>query len=217
MRSLDLPARAEAPDVAWLVRLDPAAHRLVSAAPTSQTGAFTRHLASPFAAESGALAVINAAYFDERGHPVGALVSGGRQIQAVNRRGWAWAAIASGRLVLGEAAAPLPAGTTEAVQAGPLLVMNGKARTLTSPRVARRSFVGQDAQGRIVIGATTGAVTLGELARLLARSPADGGAGLAAAINLDGGSSSQLHVAGSDPALLVAGVPVPSFLAVQPQ
>ena len=86
------------------------------------------------------------------------------------------------------------------MQAGPLLVAQGKVRELTSPRSARRAFIGTDAAGRIILGATNGAVSLRDLASLLARPESEGGAGLVDAMNLDGGSSTQLHVAGESPA-----------------
>lgn len=221
-RSLDAVPSKELPVEIWLVRLNPALHevRVVVGRPPGtaapQAPVFPR-VAPVIAEEAHADAVVNASYFDEKGRPLGLLVSRGRTVQGVNASGWAWAAISGGKLLVAEAREHVPDGVVEAVQAGPLLVQAGRARTLSSPRASRRAFIGADGEGRIVLGATNGALTLGALARLLAAPESAGGAGLVSAMNLDGGSTAQLFLAGDDPPLKVAGVPVPVFLAAVPK
>ena len=63
------------------------------------------------------------------------------------------------------------------------------------------------------------AVDATDLARFLARPESEGGAGLASALALDGGSSAQLWIerpAVGEPELVVPGVPVPNLVAVVP-
>lgn len=221
VRTLQAIPSPELPVEAWLVRLDSGRHELRALVPGAggpgDPAAPSPRLASLLGPEVGALAVLNASYFDERGRPLGLLVEDGRMLSRANERGWAWAAISSGRLVLRQAREEVPPGVTQAVQAGPLLVRAGAALPSSSPRRARRSFLGSDASGRIVLGATNGSLLLGELAALLARPESEGGAGLVEAINLDGGSSSQLWIAGDEPPLKVGGIPVPAFVAVFPR
>ena len=216
VRVLDARPSAELPVEAWLVRLEPGRHvlRTLARPPAAGGTAAPPRVASAVAQETQALAIVNASYFDPEGRPLGLLVADGQLLQPANRQGWAWAAVTDGRLVMKPAKADVPAGVEQAIQAGPILVQAGKPAELTSPRAARRAFVGRDASGRIVLGATNGALTLAELAALLASGEEAGGAGLTEALNLDGGSSAQLHVAGEDPPLKVAGVPVPVYLGV---
>jgi len=103
----------------------------------------------------------------------------------------------------------------QAVQAFPMLVWQGQAtQTDTrSVRPSRRSVIGQDGQGRIVLMATP-ALGLGfyPLSQWLASS----GAGLVHAFNLDGGGSTMLWF---EPLgiSLPSFDPVPAVLAVYPR
>jgi uncharacterized protein YigE (DUF2233 family) len=85
-------------------------------------------------------------------------------------------------------------GLDFAVQNSPLLVAEGKV-IFKDPQPARhrRTAVGGDADGRAVLAVCDSTVTLDEWAAVLA-SGAEGGLGLAAALNLDGGPSSGLAV-----------------------
>lgn len=207
--SVQLAASRELPVTAWMVRCDPARH-VVRALVFDPPG----RVAPPVAKETGALALVNASYFDASGRPLGLLVSDGKLLSPRNARGWALAAIAHGELFLRTATSEPPDGTEQAVQAGPLLVVGGRPRENGSTKASRRAFVGRDASGRIVLGATDGPVTLQGLAQRLAAPESEGGAGLVDALNLDGGSSTQLFVRGEEPPLQVMGVGVPVFLGV---
>ena len=76
-------------------------------------------------------------------------------------------------------------GADNAMVSYPLLVADGTTRILRSSRwLANRSFVGQDAAGKIIIGTTTDAFfSLDRFARFLLNAPL----GLTLALNLDGG------------------------------
>ncbi len=76
-------------------------------------------------------------------------------------------------------------GADDAMVSYPLLVAGGHAGVAHPSRwLANRSFVGQDAEGRIIIGTTTDAFfTLDRFAHFLLDAPL----GLTLALNLDGG------------------------------
>lgn len=155
--------------------------------------------AGELAADGRWLAAVNANFFDQEGRALGWVVSDGREISALGRRGWGVLAVTlSGRLrVVRPGEAPPLSGTRQAVQAGPLLVVDGQPNPGLRRQTARRVFAGLDAQGRLVIGSTgAGLAEASALARLLARPEAEGGAGLRQVLNLDGGSSAQFWVRG---------------------
>ena len=76
-------------------------------------------------------------------------------------------------------------GATEAMVSFPLLAANGASRVARPSRwLANRSFVGQDGEGRVVVGTTTdGFFSLHRFARFLLDAPLS----LTLALNLDGG------------------------------
>jgi len=168
-------------------------------------------------AGAGILAVLNGGYFDSAGKALGLVVSDGVRIAPTARRGWGTFVIRAGRGSV-HPAASTPRAVDQGIQAGPRLVVGGRAATLRSPARARRSFVGIDRSGRIVLGCAQAAITLQALADILARPASSGGADLPDALNLDGGPSTQLLVrgAGEAPELFVPGVPVPTFVVVSP-
>lgn len=76
-----------------------------------------------------------------------------------------------------------------AVQSGPRLLVNGKIPSL-KPGLADRSALGITAEGKVIIlVSTNSAMTTKELAQLMKKPPLS----CIDAINLDGGSSSQLY------------------------
>lgn len=103
----------------------------------------------------------------------------------------------------------------QAVQAFPMLVWQGQA-TQTNPRdtrPSRRTVIGQDAQGRILLMATP-ALGLGfyPLSQFLAQA----NLGLVNAFNLDGGGSTMLWLGGVN-YRLASFDGVPAVLAVYPR
>jgi exopolysaccharide biosynthesis protein len=99
-----------------------------------------------------------------------------------------------------------------------MLILNGVQAygNSDSDRVARRTVVGQDVQGRIILIATP--LVGMELARLsdyLASTNLE----IANAFNLDGGGSTMMYVAPGQggPYVLNSFDPVPAVLAVYPR
>jgi uncharacterized protein YigE (DUF2233 family) len=146
--------------------------------------------AREFAERSGALATVNASFFDDRKAPLGLVVSDREVRNPPRRAGWGIFFVRGGRA--GIAAAPafsVTKAVEQAVQVGPRLLTGGRVTRL-KPQSARRSVVGLDGAGHVYLAVTTrGEAEATDLAELL-RS----GLGLVDALNLDGGGSTQLYL-----------------------
>jgi hypothetical protein len=156
--------------------------------------------AKTFAEKSGAIAAINANYFDEKGRPLAYLKTTAQEInRSVSKH-----ALYTGIFGIGEAGPFvmhrdefLPAQATEALQSGPLLLRRAVAVELgiNAARYARRTVIGIDKQGQMIVGVTdalAGGLSLSELQELFR----NGRWQLDAIdlLNLDGGGSAQLYV-----------------------
>lgn len=102
----------------------------------------------------------------------------------------------------------------QAVQAFPMLVTDGQA-SFSSTRgdaPSRRTVAAQDAQGRILLLATTSlfGIRLADLSTVLANSDL----GIVNAVNLDGGGSTMLY---SGLTQLISIDPVPAIIAAYPR
>lgn len=151
--------------------------------------------AEGFRTVAGALAAINAGYFDPQWRPLGLLVSDGKQLSRLRRVDHGVFSIAAGRVALDHARQYQPPADLEfAIECGPRLVVDG-APLHFKPGADRRVALGKSASGAVVIAASDGVLSLAEWAALLAAPESAGGAGLADALNLDGGSSAMLSVA----------------------
>lgn len=156
--------------------------------------------AKTFADKSGAIAVINANYFDEKGRPLAYLKTAEKEI---NR------SVSKHRLYTGvfglSDAGPFvihrddfqPAQASQALQSGPLLLHHGTTVEGMGgvTRSARRSVVGIDKDNRILIGVTDaliGGLTFAELQELFSHSKWR--LETIELLNLDGGGSAQLYV-----------------------
>jgi uncharacterized protein YigE (DUF2233 family) len=173
--------------------------------------------AAQVAQRLGALAVINGGYFDEQSRPLGLIVSDGRQVNPLRSADWGVLLVRGRRaeIVHTRQVRELE-GVQQALQCGPRLVAEGRPLKLKPSAPEPRSAVGLDAAGRLVLAATThGGLTLAQFAAILARPEAEGGLGLSAALNLDGGPSSQMCVPGR--ADLPGGWAMPSHLALLPE
>lgn len=170
---------------------------------------------------AGALAGTNGAYFKAGWTPVGLEIAGGAKVHGFEK-----AKLLSGilvvtkgvpRLVRSGAFTPSPADS-EALQAGPFLVENGRAISgLNAARGARRTVVATDGKGRWAL-LLFSHVTLAETAKILASGAVFPDFPIAQALNLDGGSSSALWVAtGPRPFYFPEFGRVRNFLAIRPR
>ncbi|MBI4121914.1 MAG: phosphodiester glycosidase family protein [Parcubacteria group bacterium] len=134
---------------------------------------------------------INGGYFTEDWKPTGLFVDEGKkignQVYDLNRSGTV--AIENGRLRF-LSSLPGALGKQDVFQSFPLLVKNGQAAVSTdSEQIARRTVIGQDLAGRVlIIVVDKTPLTLFALAKILAESDLT----LVNALNLDGGPSTGL-------------------------
>lgn len=145
------------------------------------------------------IAGVNGGYFDPQNAPVGLLISDGKLIAPLRR-----ARLLSGVLVaaggklqlLRTAEYAARKSVTDAVQCGPFLVDGGEiVPGLNDVRAARRTFVLTAGQDRAALGFCS-AVTLKQLAQVLATPHLIAESKIQRALNLDGGSSSAFWFAG---------------------
>jgi exopolysaccharide biosynthesis protein len=162
---------------------------------------------------SGSVAFVNANFFDVDNRITGLLVADGVVYGAAyTDRGGMFAVQNGVPRVRSNTREPYAGERLEqAVQAFPMLVLDGQS-VYTNPeatRVTRRTVVGQDAQGRVLLMATPLiGQSLVELSAFLANSDM----GLVNAFNLDGGGSTMMVLNGE--AVVQSLDPVPAVLAV---
>jgi uncharacterized protein YigE (DUF2233 family) len=156
-----------------------------------------------------ALLVVNANFFDADNEPLGLVVANGKTLHSAKDISW-WAVFC----VKNRGAAIVPPRAyrdgicDEAVQAGPRLVVNGTVPKLKDES-SRKTAVGLTRAGEAVFVVSEGSVRIVDLAETFKKPEAQGGLGCPNALNLDGGSSSQLHAKSGKFTL-----DVPSFVRV---
>lgn len=104
---------------------------------------------------------------------------------------------------------------SQAIQAFPMLVVNGTAayNNANDLSPSRRTIIGQDDQGRIVIMTTPGfGISLYTLSQYLPTSDIN----FTNALNLDGGGSTMMYIAATD-TWVRSFDPVPAVLALYPR
>ncbi len=162
----------------------------------------------------GALLAVNGGFFDAQGRPMGLLVSKGRILSRLRRVEWGVLAVdREGRATVVHAKQwAATTGTLRfAIEAGPRLVVDGKPLTF-KPQVARRTALGVLPGGRaLVLVVTSTGLSTAALAELFAKR-----LGCPFALNLDGGSSTQLvsPLAGVP---RISGKPVANAVLVLPR
>jgi len=168
----------------------------------------------------GAVAFVNANFFDDKGNALGLLVADGQVYgQSFVDRGGTFLVQNGQPRVRSNIAEPYAAESFEqAVQGFPMLMLNGaQAYTDTAQdRFTRRTVVAQDSNGRIVLLVTPLiGLTLLDLSNFLPTTDMN----LINALNLDGGGSTlmYLNVSGAPEYVVTSLDPVPAVLAVYPR
>jgi hypothetical protein len=183
----ELPAMAEGQEVdrIMLARIDPARFRFV----VRNSPAGDRNI-DTWMKTLGAALVVNGSYYAHHGTPATPVISDGRALGPATYNASAGAFVASraftGIIDLSNTAWQSALhGSDNALVSYPLLLdANGSRVTHHSRWLATRSFVGQDDQGKILIGTTKdGFFSLEWLAKFLHAAPLH----LRLALNLDGG------------------------------
>lgn len=93
-----------------------------------------------------------------------------------------------------------------ALEAGPILISDGKVLPKQNQRIDSRTALGITATGKVVLVATENLLlSAADLAALMQRSEKQGGLSCVDALNLDGGHSTQIYTALPDFSLQVPG------------
>lgn len=164
-----------------------------------------------------AAVIINTNFFDRQDNVLGLLISEGVAYGVpYTDRGGTFAVSGDQVEIRSNTEQPYQGEAYDhAIQAFPMLVLRGEAtffRTFTD-RFTRRSAIGIDQQGRVILISTPlSGFRLIELSQWLAASDL----ALTSAFNLDGGGSSMLWIAPSEYSL-TSFDPVPAVLAAYPK
>jgi uncharacterized protein YigE (DUF2233 family) len=159
------------------------------------------------AQKKGAIAVINANFFDPDKKPLGLVLLDGKIKNAFHPTSW-WASflIKGTQAKITKVFSPAKVkGYQQGIQAGPRLIVNGRPPKLKK-EASPKSAIGIDPQGRVLLIATSSPMEIGALADILARPKKKGGLGLTQALNLDGGSSTQFFLKTADKEVYLPGM-----------
>jgi exopolysaccharide biosynthesis protein len=186
------------------VRFDPLRFGMTAAFNPVKEG---RRLAD-LAEKHDAVVISNGGYFGHKNEPVTLVLSGGKVLREFWRElpdSGVFALAADGRAAVRvpKEVKPPYEGLDFAVQNSPLLVRGGRLHF--RPRVARkpeepasighrRTAIGVDRSGRVVLLVCDAPIGLVEMGRLLAAPEERAGFGLVSAVNLDGGPSSGMMI-----------------------
>jgi uncharacterized protein YigE (DUF2233 family) len=169
--------------------------------------------ASQWLKRANAHVVINGGYFDGSGHAMGLRVSEGKRIMRLRRADWGVFWIKDGRARITHTRDyDTSSKPDEAIQCGPRLVVAGKTTDL-KPQWDRRTGLGIDRRGRVVLAIAEGQLSLEEWAQAFASSD---GLGCRDALNLDGGGSTQIAYAGGKKSGFISGSwPIPDAIIIR--
>ena len=166
--------------------------------------------------KTGALAMINGGYFDATNKPEGLLVSDGQATgTSYSGFGGMLSVDAQGNVSLRSLRNQPYNGEQlqQATQSSPMLVIDGQRTQFTADsQFQRRSVVATDKQGNLLLIASPAEeFTLDEMADLLANSDLS----IQNALNLDGGSSTGLYVAGKQSVSIDPLLEIPIVIEVK--
>lgn len=143
--------------------------------------------------KTDALLALNANFFDTDEHALGLVVIDGHESHSVKQVSWWGVFCVKNRQARIFAARDYRRNACdEAVQAGPRLVVAGGMPTLKD-ETSRKTAVGVRSDGTVIVAVSEGALPIKALAATFRRPESQGGLNCPNALNLDGGSSSQLY------------------------
>jgi uncharacterized protein YigE (DUF2233 family) len=191
---------------AHVLRIDPAKFRIgLLAAADYARKALT---AEEYRSRSGALVVVNGGFFDENFRALGLLHRDGKTQNPLRNAAWGVFSVGLDGAKIRHRNDWVPKGVDVALQVGPRLVVDGVVQRFKEAAPDRRSAVGVAPDGKVVIAVSEKALALSEWAEILKRDCPN-------ALNLDGGSSTQLAAGIDGWSLIVEGLTaVPNALAV---
>ena len=146
--------------------------------------------AKTFAQKAAALIAINGGFFSPEFESLGLLVQKNKEINKIKWVGW-WHIFQMRYMkpqIITKQEYTLIPDIEMAIEAGPRLLIDGQIVAKLKPSVAERSALGITADGKVIIAATDALpLSLNEFAGYLKA------AGCYDALNLDGGSSTQIY------------------------
>lgn len=163
---------------------------------------------------------INGGFFSPTLQPLGLRVSEGQAINPIKKISW-WGVF----LVRNHQASIIPQSAYNsnmksefAIQAGPRLIANGVLTKLHAGE-AQRSALGITRDGKVIIAVTDNyPLSTESLAKIMSRSEKNGGLACVSALNLDGGTSSQLYAQINHFSLHIRSIrPVADLIFVTPR
>lgn len=167
---------------------------------------------------SGAIAAFNANFFDELSKPLGLVKKEGVILNPIKKISW-WSLFCS-KNQKNSIVPSLQAKDGQcdhAIEAGPRLVIDGTIPKLKD-EFSRKTAVGIRSDGQIILVVSEGALPIKELAKIFWSPESEGGLTCKQALNLDGGSSSQMILKTEKFKKTVSSfVAVPVFLGVFPR
>lgn len=164
---------------------------LILAKNHNQKSVFVNHVAQRI----NALIAINGGFFSPQFEPLGLRMNSGKVLHPLKNTSWWGIFIVKNNraMIVPKSAFRYSKNIQFAVQAGPRLIVNGKIPRLRD-NVADRSALGITRNGSVIIVATQNlALSMTQLANMMKLPQRDGGLGCYNALNLDGGTSSQLY------------------------
>lgn len=162
--------------------------------------------ASKMRDDAGALIVSNANFFDPAGHPLGLVRISGHSLQHTKDISW-WSVLClqNDRARIVHSSRYVEGSCLHALQAGPRLVVANTIPKLKTES-SRKTAIGIQPSGKFILVVTEREIPILDLAHLFATPERDGGLGCPEALNLDGGSSTQISVRAPHLRLDVAGL-----------
>ena len=199
-------------------RIDPAKYKfeIITAKDLGKKSSTVKKMAE----KKKAILAINGGFFSPEYDSLGLLINDGKEINPLKKTSW-WSVF----YIKNEKAKIIhtnsfkkSAGISMAIQAGPRLVVNGSIPKLKLSLAERSAIcVGKKKDVIIVVTENLLISTL-ELAEYMRKSEKDGGLGCVTALNLDGGSSTQLYADIESFKLSIPGMkPVANAIAVYPK
>ncbi len=180
--------KPSSPGYIHLFRLDPSILRLGIG--TAKQFGLANIDAKTAAQRSNAVLFINGGFFTPEYASLGLLVQNGRELNRLKWTSW-WHVFqvkAGSPQIISKQEFSLTPDVEMAIEAGPRALTNGNVPTGLKASIAERSVVGIDKDGRIIIAATEGLpISIAGLAAYLKAE------GCVNALNLDGGSSTQIY------------------------
>ena len=154
--------------------------------------------AKRLAEKSGALAVINANFFDTEGKVLGLVKKDGKIINPLKKISW-WSVFCANnyRAKIIHTTQYVDSHCQQAIQAGPRLVVDGAVPRLKD-ELSRKTAVAINGQGEVLFIVSKQHIPIKNFAQVVILPEKKGWLGCRNAIYFDGGGSSQLYIAGAN-------------------